>query len=163
MTQSDTVVPFPTKGEARRKTSSSEQIWGKAIMSHGYTAIPSIMIRAQSRLGINATQFNILVQLLEYWRSPERRPFPTKKQIASRLGLNEKTVQTNIRDLETAGLLRREQRKTAAGDWSSNIYHLDGLVDRVRKMEPDFAEEKRKQAEARRRVETPKGLRGAMV
>jgi hypothetical protein len=57
--------------------------------------------------------------------------------------------------------LRREQRKTAAGDWSSNVYHLDGLIERVRKMEPEFAEEKRKRAEERRKVETPKGLSGA--
>jgi len=159
MTQSDTVVPFPAKADAPRKASSSEQIWGKAIMSHGYTAVPSIMVRAQSRLGINPTQFSILVQLLEYWRSPECRPFPTKKDIAGRLGLDEKTIQINIRTLEKAGLVQREQRKTAAGYWSSNVYYLDGLIEKIRKMEPEFAEEKRKRAEERRRVETPKGLR----
>jgi DNA-binding MarR family transcriptional regulator len=104
MTTSDTVVPFPAKAEPR-KPSSSEQIWGKAVMSHGYTALPAIMIRAQSRLGINATQFNILVQLLEYWRDPSRRPFPTKKEIAVRIGLTEKTVQLNIRALEKANLV----------------------------------------------------------
>lgn len=161
MTQSETIVPFPGKAETRR-ASSSEQIWGKAVMAIGYTALPVIMIRAQSRLGINATQFNILVQLLEYWRNPGRRPFPTKKEIAGRIGLTEKTVQLNIRALEKAGLVRREQRKSAAGDWSSNIYHLDGLVERVRKLEPEFTEEKRKRAEDRRKLETPRGRRGTI-
>jgi hypothetical protein len=161
MTTIDTVVPFPAKADAPKKASSTELIWGKAVMTHGYTAVPVIMVRAQSRLGINATQFNILVQLLECWRSPERRPFPTKREIAGRIGLTEKTVQLNIRALEKAGLVRREQRKSAAGDWSSNIYHLDGLIDRVRKMEPEFSEEKRKRAEERRKVETPKGLRAS--
>ena len=71
-----------------------------------------------------------------------------------------KTIQINIRELETAGLVRRETRKTAAGDWNSNIYHLDGLVKRVREIEPEFAEEKKKRAEARKTVETPKGRRG---
>jgi hypothetical protein len=159
MIQSETVVPFPPKADSPKKVSSTEQIWGKAVMTHGYTAVPVIMVRAQSRLGINATQFNILVQLLEYWRSPERRPFPTKKEIAGRIGLTEKTVQLNIRALEKAGLVRREQRKSAVGDWSSNTYHLDGLISRVRKMEPEFTGERRKKAEERRRVETPKGLR----
>ena len=93
MTQPETVVPFPSKTDPAKKVSSNEHIWGKAVMSHGYTAVPVIMVRAQSRLGINATQFNILVQLLEYWRTPERRPFPTKKEIAGRIGLTEKTVQ----------------------------------------------------------------------
>lgn len=163
MTQPETVVPFPGKTDPAKKVSSNEHIWGKAVMSHGYTAVPVIMVRAQSRLGISATQFNILVQLLEYWRTPERRPFPTKKEIAGRIGLTEKTVQLNIRALEKAGLVRREQRKSAAGDWSSNVYHLDGLIARVRKMEPEFSEERRKKAEERRRVETPKGLRGVQA
>ncbi len=160
MTQPDTVVSFPGKAEVR-KPSSSEQIWGKAVMALGYTAVPVIMVRAQCRLGINATQFNILVQLLEYWRSPERRPFPTKKEIAGRIGLTEKTVQLNMRALEKAALVRREQRKSPAGDWSSNVYHLDGLIERVRKLEPEFSEERRKRAEERRKVETPRGQRGA--
>jgi predicted transcriptional regulator len=160
MSHPDIVVSFPAKADAPKKASSTELIWGKAVMTHGYTAVPAIMVRAQSRLGINATQFNILVQLLEHWRNPERRPFPTKKEIAGRIGLTAKTVQLNIRALEKAGLVWREQRKTATGDWGSNVYHLDGLIDRVRKMEPEFSEEKRKRADERRKVETPKGLRG---
>ncbi len=55
---------------------------------------------------------------------------------------------------------RRELRKTAAGDWNSNIYHLDGLVERIRNLEPDFAEAKEEGREARRRAETPVGRRG---
>ena len=139
------------------KPSSSEQIWGKPVMANGYAAIPSILIRAQSRLGINTTQFNILVQLLEYWRSPERRPFPSKREIAGRMGLSEKTVQLNIRQLEKAALVRREQRKTAAGDWGSNVYHLDRLVERVKKLEPEFTKERVQRAEGRKGLETPKG------
>ena len=145
-----------------RKPSSTERIWGKAVLAHGYTAIPSILIQAQSRLGITPLQMNILIQLLDYWRDPERRPFPTKKEIASRIKVTDKTIQNNIRQLEEAGLIRREYRKTASGDWNSNIYHLDGLVERVQKLEPDFAQvrEKRHEArEARRRAETPVGRR----
>ena len=128
---------------------------------NGYTGVPSILIRAQSRLGINATQMNIILQLLDYWVEPSRKPFPSKKELASRIGVKSgKTIQINIRELETAGLVRRETRKTAAGDWNSNIYHLDGLVKRVREIEPEFAEEKKKRAEARKTVETPKGRRG---
>ena len=159
MSTDNTVVPFPAK--ETRKPSSTEQIWSKEVTRHGYTGVPSILIRAQSRLGINATQMNIILQLLDYWVEPSRKPFPSKKELASRIGVKSgKTIQINIRELETAGLVRRETRKTAAGDWNSNIYHLDGLVKRVREMEPEFAEEKKKRAEARKTVETPKGRRG---
>jgi hypothetical protein len=68
-------------------------------------------------------------------------------------------IQNNIRQLEQAGLMRRQQRKTASGDWNSNIYHLDGLVERVGKMEPDFAEAKEKKRQANRHAETPVGKR----
>jgi len=155
--EADPIVPFPAP--AKRAPSSVEKIWGRAVVSHGFAGVPSILIRAQKRIGINSTQLNIIVQLLDYWIEPSRKPFPTKREIASRIGINEKTVQTNIRALEKAGLIRREIRKTASGDFNSNIYHLDGLVARVRALEPDFAKARKERIEARAKAETPAGLR----
>lgn len=152
------VVDFPKTGA--RKASSQERIWGKAVLRHGYTGIPSLLIQAQSRLGITPLQMNIIIQLLGYWRDPNRRPFPSKKELAGRIGVTSKTIQNNIRELEEAGLVCRELRRTAVGDWNSNIYHLDGLVERIRKLEPDFAKAKEEGQEARRRAETPIGRRG---
>jgi predicted transcriptional regulator len=152
------VLYFP-KTEAK-KPSSTERIWGKEVVARGCTGIPSIIIQAQSRLGITPLQMNILIQSLDYWHEPERKPFPTKRNIADRIGVTEKTIQNNIRQLEKASLIRREYRRTSSGDWNSNIYHLDGLAERVRKMEPDFREAKEKQRAARRLAETPIGRRG---
>ncbi len=157
--QPEKIIRFP-KGDSK-KPSSTERIWGKAVLTHGYTAIPSILIQAQSRLGITPLQMNIIIQFLDYWREPERPPFPTKKDIAGRIGVTDKTIQTNIRQLEQAGLIRREQRKTVSGDWSSNIYHLDGLLDRIAQLEPDFAKAREVRREAKRRAETPVGRRKA--
>ncbi|KLK92842.1 hypothetical protein AA309_12000 [Microvirga vignae] len=155
------VVPFPATAAAKRQPSSVEKIWGRPVVSLGYAAIPSILIQAQKRIGITPTQMNIIVQLLDYWHEPSRRPFPPKREIAKRIGITEKTVQNNIRALEKAGLIRREIRKTAAGDYNTNVYHLDGLVSKVQALEPDFAEARRKRAEARTAAETPAGLRSA--
>ena len=55
-TQDNTVVAFPTKPDGPAP-SSFERIWGKKVKSHGYAAIPTILIRSQHRLGINSTQF----------------------------------------------------------------------------------------------------------
>ena len=150
------IVQFP---KAERRSSSTERIWGSAVLSHRYTGIPSILIQGQQRLGVNALQMNILIQLLDYWREPERKPFPTKKQIAERIGVTEKTIQNNVRLLEEAGLVRREMRRTASGDWNSNVYHLDGLVERVKKMEPDFAQARDRRRRAKQFAETPAGRR----
>jgi predicted transcriptional regulator len=104
-------------------------------------------------------QFNILVQLLDYYRDPHRAPFPSRAELGRRIGVKPKTIQTNMRQLEQAGLVRREMRKTAAGDWASNIYHLDGLVERVKKLEPEFTEARKEREAARARVSTPVGRR----
>jgi hypothetical protein len=151
------VIDFPKS--SNKKSSSTERIWGKAVYSHGYAGIPSIMIQAQRRLGINSTQMNIIIQLLDYWHEPSRKPFPTKKELAKRIGVTEKTIQNNVRALEKAGLILREMRKTAAGDWNSNIYHLDGLVAKVQALEPEFAAEKKKRKEIRAALQTPAGRR----
>ncbi|WP_252348744.1 helix-turn-helix domain-containing protein [Gluconobacter sp. P5B12] len=87
-------------------------------------------------------QFNIIIQLLEYWYDASRPPFPTKKDMADRMGVTVRAIQNNIALLEKAGLIRREMRRTAAGDYDSNIYHLDGLIEKVPSLEPDFAREK---------------------
>ena len=154
--QKDNIVSLTP---AKNKKSSTERIWGKAVYSHGYAGIPSIMIKGQKRLGLSPIQFNILIQLLDYWHEPSRKPFPTKQDIADRIGVTAKTVQNNIRGMEQAGLVRREIRKTASGDFNSNIYHLDGLIAKVRELEPDFAELRKQKALTKKKAETPKGLR----
>ena len=102
---------------------------------------------------------HVLVQLLDYYRDPHRAPFPSRAELGRRIGVKPKTIQTNMRQLEQAGLVRREMRKTAAGDWASNIYHLDGLVERVKKLEPEFTEARKEREAARARVSTPVGRR----
>ena len=180
------VVSFPAAAPAKTEA-SHVRIWSKPVVALGYTALPSVMIQAQRRLGglqallrgaaglgaklgyqaqrrlgITPLQFNILVQLLDYWREPSRAPFPSKVELAERIGVKPKTIQTNIRALEKAQLVTREMRKTAAGDWNSNIYHLDGLVERIKTLVPEFEaarEERNKAKAAQKRAQTPKGQR----
>lgn len=122
------------------------------------------MVRTQARLGINPTQFNILVILLSYWFDPAKPPFPSKERIAKQIGCSASTVRRNTKELETAGLLKRRQNRTKAGDWGSNSYDLKGLVTKLKSFEPEFAKarELRKAAEAaERKASTPKGRRKA--
>src|SRR5260370_23503051 len=79
------IIDFPK--EASKKASSTERIWGKSVYKHGYAGIPSILIQAQQRLGINSMQMNIIIQLLDYWFEPSRKPFPRKREFANRIGV----------------------------------------------------------------------------
>jgi len=85
----------------------SEKKWGKAVMKLGFTIIPSLLLRAQQRLGLNPTQLAILLQLADYWWDEERKPYPSKKALSDRLGLSPRTIQRYIAELEEAGLVRR--------------------------------------------------------
>ncbi len=58
-------APLPESAPDARRPSSLEAIWGKQVATHGYTAIPAILIRAQGRLGLSPLKFSIVVQLLE--------------------------------------------------------------------------------------------------
>ena len=140
---------------AKRQKSSTERIFGPAVMSHGFTGVPNILVRGQKRLGLNTAQFNILVQLLSYWMDPAKPPFPSKRKLLERLDMSETTLQKHIRDLEAQGFLRREQQTTAAGDFGSNIYHLDGLVRKLKKLAPDFDDERAEREAARQKTERP--------
>ena len=64
---SPSVVPFPPLAPAK-PVASQDRIWGKAVIANGYAGIPSILIQAQSRLGLTPMQFNILIQLLDQLR-----------------------------------------------------------------------------------------------
>ena len=146
------VVPFQKPGMAR--ISSTEVIWGKAVLSHGYTGVPSILIQAQVRLKLNPVKMNIIIQLLDYWRNPERKPFPSKREIAERIDVTEKTIQNNIRAMERDGIVQRVARYTRHGDPDSNVYNLDGLVKRLQdEIEPEFTALRKKKQEDKRRVE----------
>ncbi len=135
--------------------SSTQRIFGPKVMDHGYTALPNILMRGQNRLGINTTQFNIIAQLLSYWFDPVRPPFPSKRELAQRMGITVQTLRINIKALEEQGLVVREQRKTAAGDYGSNTYHLDGLVKALKKLEPDFDEERKERQQSKNLTEKP--------
>jgi hypothetical protein len=54
--------------------------------------------------------------------------------------VTKKAIQLNIVPLEKVKIVRRELRRTPAGD--SNIYHLHGLVELVQALQPDVAKER---------------------
>ncbi len=154
-----TTSTSPESETKKPKVSSNETIWGKPVMRLGYAAIPSILLQAQRRLGLSNTQAMICIHLLDYWHYADRRPFPSKRELAQRMGVTDKTIQTNVREMEQAGLIKREYRKTASGDHNSNVYHLDGLVSKVQALEPEFTEERQIRREKRSKLQSPGGIK----
>ena len=67
---------------------ASERKWGKAVMDLGFCIIPSLLLRAQARLGLNPTQLAVLMHLADYWWEAERKPFPKMQTLGERLKLS---------------------------------------------------------------------------
>lgn len=151
------VISLKARRDATER--AADRKWGKKVMDLNYTIVPSLFIQAQRRLGLSCLQFNILVQLMDFWWQPESKAFPAKKTIAERIGVHPRTVQKNIEALEKAGLVQRIARRTKAGDPDTNVYDLSELAKKLKELEPEFREAKDERLALRGIAETPKGRR----
>ena len=65
-----------------------------------------------------------LINELAYCHSEEKGCFPSQKHLVQKTKMKRASVNTHLKTLEEAGLIRREQRKTASGKQASTLYHF---------------------------------------
>lgn len=133
----------------------SEQKWGANVMALGFCIVPSLLLRAQQRLGLNPTQIAVLMQLCDFWWENARKPHPGKKLLAERLSLSERQVQRYIAELEQAGFVKRVERHASHGGKMTNTYDLSGLVEKLKLLEPEFRYVEESAKAARKAVAKP--------
>ena len=141
-----------------KASKASEEKWSKPVMDLGFCIIPSLILRAQLRLGLNATQLAVIMHLTDFWWEADRKPFPSKKALSERLSLSPRHVQRIIAELEGAGLVKRIERRAAHKGKLTNEYDLSGLVARLKELEPEFRKANEQAKEIRRQVGRP-GIR----
>jgi len=106
----------------------NEQKWSPELWGAGWIGIPNIIIEKQLKLGLDATDINILLHLLRYWWHRENLPHPSKKTIAQCMDVDPSTVRRHVAKMEQKGLLRRVERKDEARGQKSNYYDFSGLI-----------------------------------
>ena len=147
-----TAAPEGEAPKPKRKASrGSADKWGRNVMELGFCIVPSLLFRAQRRLGLSPTQLAVLLQLADFWWDAARKPYPKKTDLAERLNLSDRQVQRHIADLEAAGFVRRIERTASHRGKISNEYDLSGLVEKLQALEPEFravAEETRARKKA---------------
>jgi len=139
------------KTEATKQLQVNERKWSKTLMDAGWTVIPNVIIERQQALGLSSLDINILMHLATYWWKADEKPYPSKKTIATAIGVTPRTVQRRIAALEAGGLIHREERRIKGHGSKTNIYHLDGLIKEAQ----PFAQEKigdRVNAEEKKRI-----------
>lgn len=150
----DNVVPLrPAAAEATKR--SLEKRWSKEVLEPGFTFVPSVILRAQARLHIDAVELTVLLHLIDHWWDDNTMPFPSKKRLAERLGVSDKTIQRAMKRLEDEGLIRREPRSHASGGQASNRYDLSPLVERLKPIAEDMTKARDEAAATRRAASLP--------
>ncbi|AXT35619.1 helix-turn-helix domain-containing protein [Phaeobacter sp. LSS9] len=148
---SDKVV-VQLRPKKQKAGTSSERKWGKKVIDLGFCIVPSLLLRAQQRLGLNPTQLAVLMQLCDFWWDDARKPHPGVKRLAERLSLSERQVRRYIAELEQAGYVQRIERRASHGGKQTNIYDLSGLVKRLKELEPEFRKVEDEAKEERKAV-----------
>lgn len=146
-TTTDKVAP-----EKKSRKSPASQKWGAKVMDSGFCMLPSLLLRAQRRLHLNPTQLAVLIQIVDHWWDAGRKPYPSKKELSQRLGIGERQIQRYLTDLEDEGLIKRIPRYADHKGRMSNMYDLQGLVDKLTELEPDFREARNQARQSRQRA-----------
>lgn len=137
----------PTTGNSgvTKEDRENERKWSKQVWGLGWTGIPFILLEHQQDLGLEPVDFNVLVQLLKHWWRQGEAAWPTKRSIASRIGLSEKSVQRSIARMQRSGILESKQRLRPDGGKGPNEYRFDGLVAKLK----DVARKERERRNAK--------------
>jgi hypothetical protein len=107
----------------------NEKKWTPTLMKAGWTVLPNVLFERQQALGLDPLDINIILHIASYWWSESGKPHPSKVTIAKAIGVTPRSVQRRIAALETAKLIRREERRISLKGSKTNIYHLDGLIE----------------------------------
>lgn len=125
------------------------QKWGLAAIEAGYTVLPSIILKRQKKLGLDALDVNILLHLVAHWWKGSEMPYPSKATLAEAIGVDASTIRRRLKQLEAAKLLKREPRKGSNGVSKSNRYDLTGLVKQIKPYAEEELLEIKKRKEAK--------------
>ena len=108
--------------------------WGAEVAETGFVMVPTLLVRKLPELEVSATQFHLLIVLLQFWWEPDKMPFPSVARLARLTGLSERTVQRNTSALGKAGLIRVRQSRKPNAELATNIYDLSPLVARLQEL-----------------------------
>ena len=114
-----------------RPNNTIREKWGDALMA-GFQVVPNTLIRAQKKLGLDAVDVIVLLNLNLHWWGPHDLPYPRPAIIASRMGLSRRTVERRLQRLESRGFIERLSPSAGNGGASIRRYRLDGLVQLLR-------------------------------
>lgn len=131
------------KQEKKKGWPGADAKWTRKTGQHGYTVIPNILFWYAADLKITPTQQALLFQLLSRWWDADNPPVISKARLAEGLGIKERQVQRQLRELEKLGLI--ESKFPNRPGRHPNEYTFGGLVKELRKRADAYGRKKRQQ------------------
>jgi predicted transcriptional regulator len=109
----------------------SVEKWGEAARG-GFQTLPDILLKKQVELGLSAMDMMVLINITMHWWYANQRPFPRTGTIATRMGVDQRTVQRSLRKLTELGLVKRVTETTTDGT-ERVVCDLSGLTAQLEK------------------------------
>lgn len=102
--------------------------WGEA-MAGGYQIVPNQLLRLQRKLGLSSPQVVILLNLSMHWWKKKDLPFAGPSIIAKRMGVSQRTVERQLKELCDMGLVEKKPLpEHVNGNGHTTGYDLRRLV-----------------------------------
>jgi hypothetical protein len=147
-------------GNDKKQVNENERKWGKALLKAGYTLIPNVFIQKQAELKLKPTDMAIILNLAYRWWKKGNLPYPSKKLIASEIGVHPTTVRRHLSKLVKLGLITRHEMKTPGRGQDTNQYSFEGIIKQAEPLAASIVAVRNARAEERktgRRARVPVG------
>jgi len=109
--------------------------WKEAAVA-GFQAVPDVLLRFQSRLGLDAADVIILLNITMHWWEADDLPYPAPSMIARRMGMSTRAVEKRLAALQERGFVKRgpRERRNSGRNAQLSIRRFDpaGLVEKLR-------------------------------
>ena len=145
-----------TKVDPEAQLRMNERKWTKPLMAARFTVVPYVVLDRQDAIGLTPVEVNVLMLLANHWWQADNLPDPSKRSLAKRLGVSEKTIQRAVKRLEDVRFIKRKYRyHPVTHGQQTNFYDFSGLIAAA---EP-YAEEERERRKAREVQQATRGDR----
>lgn len=104
--------------------SSVRLVDNNSIFANGFVQVPTMILRSSRISPFAKLLFSVLLSYA--WQ--ENLCFPSMETLVNDLGVKRQAISRYLRELEKAGLIRTERRKTVP---SSNIYFIETRLSEI--------------------------------
>lgn len=83
-----------------------QQRWGQKALRRGFVVVPVLLLRLQSKLELDNSEFVVLLNLLSTWHETEKPVYLAVGQVAKNMGVSDRTIQRMLSSLEKKKFIR---------------------------------------------------------